>query len=63
MYNYSSGRRNGQRSSRGRGRAMNFSEDELDEDIDEVDNGFDVKSMTSMLRRIADLADTLHDEL
>ncbi len=42
---------------------MNFSEDEQNEDIDEVDNGFDVKSMTSMLRRIADLADTLHDEL
>lgn len=58
----SSGRRSGQRSSRGRGRAMNFSEDEHDED-DEVDNAFDIKSMTSMLRRIADLADTLHDEL
>ncbi len=63
MFNYSSGRRNGQRSSRGRGRAMNFNEDEHDENIDEVDNGFDVKSMTLMLRTIADLADTLHDEL
>jgi len=59
----SSGRRNGYRS-KGRGRSMNFNDDEQGQDEDEgAEAGFDIKFYTSMMRQIADFADTFHDEL
>jgi len=49
--------------SKGRGRSMNFNEEEQEEEEGEEGEGFDIKFYTSLMRQVADFADTFHDEL
>ena len=60
MFNFSG--RSGYRS-KGRGRSMNFNEEEQEEEEGEEGEGFDIKFYTSLMRQVADFADTFHDEL
>ena len=42
---------------------MNFNEEEQEEEEGEEGEGFDIKFYTSLMRQVADFADTFHDEL